>query len=495
MPKRLTPPALLKNLLKTQEKPKYDTRLDLAFQAVNQRSLQANIAGDWAQLEQLNQQAFDLNFEHPHAMADTWFFRGLLDRKNKAHPAAEKAFKLAISLNPKHPAASNSLGLLYVDLDRLDDAYACYQNLLANYPNDTNANCNLAILYFLRYQHQAAVQLLLECLKREPKHKVIHHSLGIILLAMGDYKRGWHAYEWRIPVNQNRYGFTQAVVWQGEPLENRILLIHAEQGFGDSLQFVRYIPLIHRKHPQATILFIAPPLLHRLFAPIEGISQLISSDPGTVIPAHHFQCALLSTPKLMGTTSLEAIPNQLPYLSAPKTNRLAARQGRTPRIGMCWSGRDEHTNDRHRSMTYERVKAFLTQPIWAGKVEWVVLQRDRRAPDLAQQARDYGWHDPFAANQADYTDFYDSAQLVQELDLTITIDSALAHLAGGLARPVWVLLPYNNPDWRWFAHRKDSPWYPKCMSLFRQPKMHDWDTVLQQVTLQLGRALGINAAD
>lgn len=488
MPKTAAISPLLSTLLRPALKTPSFHKFNPVFKVLNDQTLQAHTAGNWVLLERLNQQAFALDLKDPLALADTWFFRGVIERKNKAYPAAERAFKLALTLHPKHPNAGNSLGLLYNDMDRLDEAEACYRQVLVTYPTDTNATGNLAILYFLRYQHAQAVQLLLGILKREPRNKVIHHSLSLIMLAMGNFKDGWQAYEWRMLVHPHRYGLTTAPYWQGEPLGEKVLLIHAEQGFGDSIQFVRYIPLIQRKNPQAKIIFIAPLVLHRLLQNIEGIAQLISSEKGTSIPAHHVQCALLSAPKCMGTT-LATIPNRLPYLQVTKTQTLAQRTHNVLRVGICWAGRDEHNNDRHRSISFETIEPLLRHPAWEGKIQWVILQRDRRPPELAQQAKQYGWLDPFSALTNVKTDFYDSAQLLHQLDLTITIDSALAHLAGALECPVWVLLPHINPDWRWLTARADSPWYPGCMRLLRQPRAHDWPATIQRAANDLAHLI------
>ena len=285
-------------------------------------------------------------------------------------------------------------------------------------------------------------------------------------------------YEWRwrcAGAAKRDFGVPQ---WRGEDLSGKTILVHAEQDVGDMIQFVRYVPMLDARG--ATIVLEVPRSLMPLLGDIDGVTAMIGrGEPHPPIDLH---CPLMSLPFAFGTT-LAAIPAALPYLHAP-AERVAAWRARLPargklRVGLVWSGKPPHRKDRSRELDFERLAPVLAQ----SNVEFVSLQREVRAADKMALHK-------AAVLRPDlrHADFADIAALIETLDLVIAVDSAVAHLTGALAKPVWLLLPFG-PDWRWMLDRDDSPWYPGAR-LFRQPGIGDWGSVVQR----LGEALASLAA-
>ena len=265
-------------------------------------------------------------------------------------------------------------------------------------------------------------------------------------------------------------------MWLGDhAIAGKTVLLHAEQGFGDTVQFCRYAKLVAAQG--ATVLMEVQPPLKALLAKLEGVSQLLAY--GEMLPAFDYHCPLLSLP-LAFNTGIESIPAETPYLS-PDPARIRQWEGklgekRLPRIGLVWSGRTDHKNDHNRS-----IPLADTAKLVSGHAELVSLQKEVRAADklvldIRQDIRHFG---------DELNDFADTAALVELMDVVITMDTAVAHVAGALGKPVWILLPFN-PDWRWLLDRGDSPWYPTAR-LFRQPAIGDWDSVIQRVANELNK--------
>ena len=305
-----------------------------------------------------------------------------------------------------------------------------------------------------------------------------HFSQGLALLSIGNFKRGWEQYEWRWATKgyAPKRDFVQPR-WRGaEDLSGRTILLHSEQGFGDTLQFVRYAPLLAAKG--ARVVLQVPPPLKALMAGLAGVDVIVAQ--GDTLPAFDCHCPLLSLPLAFATTLL-SIPAATPYLHANAGSvakwqaLLGERSG--PRVGLVWSGNPNHKNDRNRFISSARLLPLLAVP----GVRFVSLQKDLREGD-AEVLRNRS-EITHIGDQLD--DFADTAAAVSLLDLVITVDSVVAHLAGALGKAVWVLLPFS-PDWRWLLEREDSPWYPSAR-LFRQPHTGDWDSVIGRVREELLR--------
>jgi hypothetical protein len=262
--------------------------------------------------------------------------------------------------------------------------------------------------------------------------------------------------------------------WTGQvPLEGRSILLFAEQGLGDTIQFLRYVPLVARR--AARVLLQLPPALLPVL-PDPGANCRVLR-PGEPVPPHDLQCSLMSLPYAFGT-ALADIPAEIPYLQADADRRAHWAQilasARRPRVGIVWSGNPQHRNDRRRSIPLPMFRA-----IDPGAVQFAALQPQVRDADREALA---GWPDVLDFGP-ELRDFAETAALIEALDLVVTVDTSVAHLAGALGKPVWILLPYV-PDWRWMLDRADSPWYPTA-KLYRQDADRDWAPVLARVRSDL----------
>ncbi|MBC7635019.1 MAG: glycosyltransferase, partial [Acetobacteraceae bacterium] len=306
-----------------------------------------------------------------------------------------------------------------------------------------------------------------------------------LMLQAGDFTGGLAGYEWRkrLDVPVGRRGL-KAPCWLGEtPLVGRKLFVHAEQGLGDTLQFCRYLPELVARGADVT--FAVQGSVRALLGYLDGVVTMI--DENAPPPGFDLHCPLLSLPLALGTT-LGTIPGPIGYLrsdparQAPWRDLIPQPIAARPRIGIAWSGNPDHRNDHNRSIPLADFQAVLNF-----EAQWIVIQKDLRATDaaiLADLNRTH--HHPEAMR-----DFGDTAALLDMVDLLITVDTSVAHLAGALGRPVWLLLP-ADPDWRWMLDRDDTPWYPN-MRLFRQPKRGDWTGALASVSQALRDRYGPQA--
>jgi hypothetical protein len=297
------------------------------------------------------------------------------------------------------------------------------------------------------------------------------------LLAQVDWPAGWQEYDWRWKtpdLSKAWRGFPQKQ-WLGEPAEGRTLLIHAEQGFGDTLQFCRYTPLAAARGLRV-ILEVPGPLV-RLLRCLPGVDRVV--ERGEALPDFDLHCPMLSLPLAFGTT-LSSLPGAVPYLHAdPELTaawraRLAAVDIQGPRVGLVWAGNPGKVADARRSLPADRLA-----PLFVDGAHFVSLQKNGPATpaDL-----------PLTNFMGEVADFADTAALVANLDLVISVDTAVAHLAGALGKLVWVLDRFD-PCWRWLAGRRDSPWYP-TLRLYRQPTPGDWAPVLAEVLRDLRAVAG-----
>jgi hypothetical protein len=301
---------------------------------------------------------------------------------------------------------------------------------------------------------------------------------GLITLASGDLHNGWKLYEsrWGVKSLKLLRRFTEIPPWRGvESVNGKVVYLHAEQGYGDTIQFARYCALVSARGAQ--VLLGVPAALKPLFASLPGVHNLLGQEAA---PAFDFQCSLMSLPLALGT-ELSTIPAPQRYLQAGEAAvaRWARRLGAASpvaRVGLVWSGRPTHSNDLNRSIALEELL-----PVTHCQRQWISLQREVRASDELCLK-----NTPAILRMGEeLTDFADAAALIENLDLVITVDTAVAHLAGALGKPVWILLPYVA-DWRWLREREDCPWYPSAR-LFRQTVRGDWASVVKRVVGELHR--------
>jgi predicted O-linked N-acetylglucosamine transferase (SPINDLY family) len=396
----------------------------------------------------------------------------------KRSEEAIASYQSALALKPDFAEAHGNLGAALSYAGRYAEAIASCNKALALKPGFADAYNNLGTTLNALNRNAEAIASYQSALEAKPDFAEAHFSQGLALLTIGDFKRGWEQYEWRWATKG--YAPTRDFVqplWRGaEDLSGKTILLHSEQGFGDTLQFARYAPLLAARG--ARVVFEVQPALKALLTGLAGVEVTVAQ--GDALPVFDCHCPLLSMPLAFATT-LQSIPAATPYLHANAGSvakwqtLLGERSG--PRVGLVWSGNPNHKNDRNRSIALARLLPLLAVP----GVRFVSLQKDLRAED-AEALRNLSG----LARIGDHLDdFADTAAAVSLLDLVITVDSAVAHLAGALGKPVWVLLPFS-PDWRWLLEREDSPWYPSAR-LFRQPQLGDWESVIGRVREELLR--------
>jgi len=391
---------------------------------------------------------------------------------------AVESYDRAIARKPNYANAHNNRGLALAELNRFSEALKSYERAIALKPDYAEAFYNRGNVLRDLHRHRQAIDSYERALALKPDYASAHWNLADCRLLLGDFALGWQEYEWRWKLEQRdnaRRDFRQPL-WLGEEsLEGRTILLHSELGLGDTLLFCRYATAVASLGGKV-ILEIQPPLLP-LLADLEGVTQAVAR--GAPLPPFDCHCPLMSLP-LAFKTDLDNIPADIPYIRS-NAERVAAWQQRLgkknkPRVGVVWSGSMKLRNDR-RSMTFAQLLPLISE--WA---EWISLQTEVRESDLA-----------LLASRADVRhlgdelkDFADTAGLIELLDLVVTVDTSVAHVAGAMGKPVWILLPFNPHDWRWMLDREDSPWYPTAR-LFRQPASGDWASVTSRVSEELAR--------
>jgi tetratricopeptide (TPR) repeat protein len=389
------------------------------------------------------------------------------------------SYDRALAIRPAYAEALYNRGNVLRDLRRPDDALASFDQALSIDPRHVDAHNNRGIvLRDLDRPHEALASYD-RALSLDPGYAEAHSNRSCLALLLGDFERGWEEFEWRWRVPDFapwRRDFAQPL-WRGDaPLQGRTILLHAEQGFGDAIQFVRYVPLVAAKG--ARVVLEVPPPLKALLSELAGAALVVGR--GEELPAFDCHSPLLSLP-LAFKTRLETIPATVPYLSAAQ-DRVLNWKSRLPqtglrRVGIAWAGNSNFKGDQTRSIGLARLAPLLA----VAGAQLVSLQKDLRDGD-----RDILRSNPQIIHLGDaINDFADTAAVMAELDLVISSDTSVAHLAGALGKPVWVLLQYVA-DWRWLRERSDNPWYPTAR-LFRQPRIDDWESVVGQVWEQLAR--------
>ena len=412
--------------------------------------------------------AMQPNFAEAHANLGQVLQR--LGRLEEAVAACSRA----LELRPDYPEALTNLGNALRLLNRLPEAEAALRRALAQRPTDVGCYNNLAITLQAQDRPYEALGVLDLAAALDPSDPETHHHRAMLLLRLGRFAEGWEDYEWRFQIKQSGDAykhFAGQTGWDGGPLEGRTILLVPEQGLGDSIQFARYAPLLCGKG--ARVVLGAQRPLTRLFRSLAGDIEIVGT--GEPLPRYDTHCPLLSLPRALGTT-LETIPAAVPYLSAEPeavtgwAERLRVQEPGL-RVGLVWAGNPQHLGDRQRSIPVEALAPLLRH----AAIRWFSLQVGERSADrLADEIDDLS---------PGLSDFAETAAAIAGLDLVITVDTSVAHLAGALGRPVWVLLPFV-PDWRWLRTGTASPWYP-TMRLFRQDERRNWEPAVANVSAAL----------
>jgi uncharacterized protein (TIGR03032 family) len=388
------------------------------------------------------------------------------------------AYRQCVALDPAFPHARYHLGVALGDAEQYAEAVPWLQQVLAAEPEHAEAWNSLGYCYSRLGQPAQAVACYEQAIGLRPDYAQAHLNLGLTLLQLGDYPRGFAEYEWRWQTGQYPPFQCPHPQWDGHPIPTRTLLIHTEQGAGDAIQFARYLPLAAQRCGK--LILVCPPDLMPLLATLPGIAQIRNAGAITVAEFDTY-LPLLSLPRVFGTTRA-TIPATVPYVDVAALRRRKdatalphLEPSACPRVGLVWAGSPTYKHDRQRSCALQDFTAVLQTP----GIEFYSLQKGDRHQELAQLPPGIHVQDlaPFLH------DFGDTALLLDQLDLVITVDTAVAHLAGALGKAVWVLLS-AVPDWRWGLEGEQTPWYP-TMRLFRQARVGDWAAVMQRVAQAL----------
>ncbi|MBC3807219.1 tetratricopeptide repeat protein [Undibacterium seohonense] len=504
-----------------KQQKKYDQALaqfDLAIAVDPQYELAYK--NKFALLEQLGRQAERLAGLQearqllPHSLDLTLLLVASL-REAKHDTQALQHIEHLLSLKPKLVMAHNTRGNILLDLGRADDAVQAYLQAIQLQADYAKAHGNLAIAYLSLAKYEQAlasfdralqldpelpgmrnnranalqnlhrfdeaVQAYDEILKRDPRDNIAAANKGMLCLLLGRFKEGWPLYEARwqnvaMSVHNELFAYP---LWNGrDSLQNKIIIVHPEQGYGDTIQFSRYARLLASQAEQV-YLVVNPPLHQLMLDSVKQWPECRNIDvisAGAKIPAFHYQLPLLSAPRVL-KTELDTIPNFGTYLfaDADYVARWQASLGekRKSRIGIVWAGSDKHSNDKNRSVPLNDLLNIFQQELRC-ELEFHALQKDIKDSDAARL------NDFHIQNHAQELDsFSDTAALIMQMDLVISVDTSVAHLAAALGVATWILLPHV-PDFRWLLGREDSPWYDS-VRLFRQTQARDWTSALQQL--------------
>jgi tetratricopeptide (TPR) repeat protein len=398
------------------------------------------------------------------------------------HEEALADYDQVIALSPQHPGAHFNRGNVLFSQGQPGPALESFRRAASTNPKSETAwnACGLALQALGR--DAEAVEHFERALSLNGQNADAHFNLSLALLTLGDYRRGFREYEWRWK-RTGMAGPPQAhgAPWTGQPLEGRTILLEAEQGLGDTVMFARYVPLLAERG--ARVVLRVQPELKPLLEGMDGAAQVIARADSA--PPHDFCCPLGSLPLAFGT-ELRSVPAPLSIAaSADRLARWRARLGEpaTARVALAWAGSARHVNDRNRSVP---LAALL--PLFGADAEFVSVQQDLRPHDAALLAdlprlRHLG---------PELEDFADTAAVLSLCDLVISVDTSVAHVAGALGRPLWLLIPFQ-PDWRWTLETR-SPWYPRAR-LFRQPLLGDWAAAVAGLAAALGEGGAASAAE
>lgn len=462
-------------------------------------------AGRLPEAEAIYRQVLAEQPNHPEALQ---LLAGVVTQAGQYDTAVD-LLKKAIQANPNVALYHGNIGSLYLKTQRLGESVAALERALQLDPNLLPAYYNLGSALSDKGEFDRAVAVLRKGISLNPNwpelHNIVgtvlrnwgkcdealaafrqsvalqpdyaegHWNLGRTLLLLGDYRNGWAEYDWRrkMPEIVPPRNIVQPQ-WDGQTLQGKTILLHHEQGFGDTLQFIRYAPLVAKRGGK--VIVECPLELAAILRGVEGIGRIITR--GDSWPSFDVQSLIVSLPMRFGTT-LETIPSP-PYLSV-RPDRVAAWRARLGepdgrrRVGLVWAGRPEHNNDRWRSMRLDQFAPLA-------EVKSARFYSLQKGPAAGQAASPPPGMD-FVDWTGDLHDFVETAALIANLDLVICVDTSIAHLSGAMGRPAWVLVPFA-PDWRWMLSRTDTPWYP-MMRLYRQSKLGDWAGVMSEVVRDL----------
>lgn len=417
--------------------------------------------------------ALAIDPEHARAHNDLGETLRALGRNEDALPHLQQA----VALEPSLAHAYGNLAAVLVALDRPQDALRWAQESLWRATDKAVAHCDLGSLFGRLNRTREAIRQFDLALEMQPGNPRAHYFRALMRLSLGLMPDAWAEHEARLtlPASLSGSRFFTETRWTGEQdLNGRTILLHAEQGLGDTIQFIRYVPLVTARG--ATVLVEVQHDMRRLCSGILRATQVF--EAGEALPPFDLHCPLMSLPAAFGT-DVDSIPSAVPYLRVDPAIKAAWSDALGPRrkmrVGLAWSGSAQHAADRNRSVPLNLLAPLLHRT----DIAWHIIQRDIR--DADRQPMDA--FPLLSDHSAALTDFSQTAGLIACLDMVISVDTSVAHLAGALNVPVWLMLAHAA-DWRWMQDRDNSPWYPSAR-LFRQKQRGDWAAVIQQISMGL----------
>jgi len=440
-----------------------------------QQAIALHQRGDSAAAERIYREALAVQPGHPLAQ----HFLGVILYQRQDVAAALPLLQRSIEAVPAEPEFHNNLGLALAAGEREEEAIAAFRAALALKSGHAVAWNNLGLALQSVNDVDGAISAFRRAIALQPEFEHAHWNLALALLLAGQYDEGWSEYEARFALSElgkDRHVFA-GTAWDGSAPTGKTLLLYTEQGLGDALQFARFIAPLARMGARCIV--YCPQALAPLLATAPGVAQTVTDAEG--LPHHDAHLALLSLPRLLGTT-VDAIPADVPYITVAPERRAAARKliEASPRrlnVGVVWTGNPANPANRLRSAGLDALDPLFE----VEGIDWYSLQQGRTTADFTPAARKARMR-PLPADWA----LVDTAALIAELDLVISVCTSIAHLSGALGRPTWTMLACAA-DWRWLQGRADSPWYP-TMRLFRQPHPRDWNAVARSIAFEL-RAL------
>ena len=438
-------------------------------------------ARDYARALELYRQAITIDSQH----AEAHYKHGNALKELGRLPEAILSYDRAVSLKPDYAHAHCNRGVAQQALGMTSEALSSYDLAIAHDPSDAVSHFNRALLLQSCSRWSEAIESYNRAICVNPAFADAQYNRAVALLNCGDFEHGWRCYEWRWKI-AGRLGLGEArkftaPLWLGEEsICGKRILLHAEGGLGDTLQFCRYARMVAERG--ATVYLEVPASLVRLLANLDGVAGVVAQ--GDALPPIDFHCPMLSLPLAFNTT-LECVP------AAPKYLRTDAvlvskwlqqlKNDSRPRVGLVWSGNSAHTSDQRRSIRLADWVVRLPRGF-----QYFRLQRDVRADDLATLDS----HPEILSPEKDFSDFVSIAALCECMDIVITVDTSLAHLSAALGRRTWIMLP-DGADWRWLHDREDSPWYPSA-KLYRQQGAGDWEKVFERIADDLRQEFRVN---
>jgi lipoprotein NlpI len=400
-------------------------------------------------------------------------------QQRRKYIAGRCAFQQALELDPDNPVIMSNLGAMYHELFEFDKAKALFDRAIELSPNYAAPYSNYGLLLNTINDHERSTKMFEKAIELEPDHTLHHWNLALNLLDSGQWERGFEEYEIRfkhIPKEYPQYTFP---TWQGEDLSDKTIIVYEEQGHGDRILFTRFIHELKIRYPTSKIYFMCGQALFALFYEYQkaGVCELLPVS--VIFPKADYGVYLMSLPKLLGCTDPENVPPDPGFIKyrcefQKNTVGLSTILPKGKRVGLCWHGSISHAQDHMRSIPFEKLIPLMDNPYYS----WYSLQADQFAQDIKT------WCAQDLINNDSTEDFMKhgwtkTGVFMTNLDLVITVDTAIAHLAGALDIPVWLLVPKSS-SWMWKRHGDKTAWYPS-MTIFRQKEACNWDPVIEEV--------------